>query len=235
MGLSAAGAPKKSEFWSLENYYLKQGTQMARLHEFLRQGVLPAMKKAHSGPVIVMEAMVAQHMPQVAVAMGFASYQEWKDARAKIIENSKQWDSAPEQLFEHMSTTLLETAPYSPPAARVQQREKPRIFELRVYHSPSWTQLRALHERFAGPETKIFGRVGVHPIFYSSTIAGANMPNLTYLIPFENLAAREKAWDAFSADSEWIKVRKESTDKYGQISSVIQISIFKAAAYSPVA
>ena len=60
------------------------------------------------------------------------------------------------------------------------------------------------------------------------------MPNLTYLIPFDNLAAREKAWDAFSADPEWVKVRKESIDKHGQISSVIQISIFKAAAYSPI-
>ena len=60
------------------------------------------------------------------------------------------------------------------------------------------------------------------------------MPNLTYLIPFENLAAREKAWDAFGADAEWVKVRKESIEKYGQISSVVQISIFKAAEYSPV-
>ena len=159
MGLPAAGAPRKPGFWSLENYYLKQGTQMARLNDFLQQGVLPAMKKVYSGPVIVMEAMVAQHMPQVAVAMGFESYQEWKDVRAKAVENSKQWESGPEQLYEHMSVTLLEAAPYSPMVAAMHQSEKPRIFELRVYHSPSWSQLRALHERFAGPETKIFARV----------------------------------------------------------------------------
>ena len=61
-----------------------------------------------------------------------------------------------------------------------------------------------------------------------------HVKSLTYLIPFDNLAAREKAWDAFSADPEWVKVRKESIDRYGQISSVSQISIFKAAAYSPV-
>jgi hypothetical protein len=60
------------------------------------------------------------------------------------------------------------------------------------------------------------------------------MPNLTYVIPFENLAAREKAWDAFGADPEWVKVRKESTDKHGQISSVIQISLYRATPYSPI-
>jgi hypothetical protein len=103
-----------------------------------------------------------------------------------------------------------------------------------VYHSPTWRQLKALHERFAGPEIKIFHRVGVHPLLYSSTLIGPNMPNLTYLIPFENLAAREKAWDAFGADPDWITARKESIEKHGQISSVIQISLFKATAYSPV-
>ncbi len=59
-----------------------------------------------------------------------------------------------------------------------------------------------------------------------------NMPNLTYLIPFEDLAAREKAWNLFAADPEWVKVRKESIDRYGQISSVIQIALYRSAVYS---
>ena len=86
----------------------------------------------------------------------------------------------------------------------------------------------------AGPEIRIFHRVGIHPILYTSTLIGANLPNLTYLIPFDNLAAREKAWDAFGSDPEWLKVRKESIEQHGQISSVIQISLFKATAYSPI-
>ena len=49
-----------------------------------------------------------------------------------------------------------------------------------------------------------------------------------------DLAAREKAWAAFGADPEWVKVRADSVAKSGQISSVIQMSLFKAAAYSPV-
>jgi hypothetical protein len=60
------------------------------------------------------------------------------------------------------------------------------------------------------------------------------MPNLTYLTPFADLAARDKAWSAFSADPEWVKVRKESIDAHGQISSVIQITLLRAAPYSPL-
>jgi hypothetical protein len=130
---------------------------------------------------------------------------------------------------------LLEATDYSPEIVPLDPPPKtPRIFELRTYHSPTGRQLRALHERFAGSEIRIFHRCGVHPILYSSTVFGVNRPNLTYVIPFESLAAREKAWAAFGADPEWVKVRKESIEKHGQISSVIQISLFRAMAYSPI-
>ena len=73
-----------------------------------------------------------------------------------------------------------------------------RIFELRVYQS--------------GPAIDILHRSNIHPILYSPT---------TYLIPFDSLAAREKAWTAFSADPEWIESR--------QSNRVHNISLWKAA------
>jgi hypothetical protein len=147
------------------------------------------------------------------------------------IERGPKFENEPP--FENETLSVLQAAPYSPEIV-AQKRDKPRYFELRTYHSPTAYQLRALHERFAGPETKIFHRSGIFPLFYSSTVFGANMPNLTYLIPFDSLAAREKAWDAFGADPEWVKARKESIDKYGQIVAVSDISIYRAAPYSPV-
>jgi len=137
----------------------------------------------------------------------------------------------------YVSTTssLLEATGYSPEiVAPVKPPAAPRVFELRVYHSPTSTQLRALHERFAGPETKIFHRCGIHPILYGSTVIGENMPNLTYLTPFDSLAAREKAWAAFGADPEWVKTRQESVQKYGQITAINSLAIYRAAAYSPI-
>ena len=57
---------------------------------------------------------------------------------------------------------------------------------------------------------------------------------MVYLIPFDSLAAREQAWNAFGVDPDWAKARKESIDKYGQLNSVNDISIFRAAPYSPI-
>ncbi len=240
---AAPGAPgaKRTKFYVLQNYYLKAGDQLTRIHDYLRQGYLPALGKVHDGPKIVLEAIVSSHQPQVAVILGYQSLEEMAAAAAKVDADPdarkalEAWESGPEAPYEHFSCALLAATEYSPEIAMpATPPAAPRIFEVRVYHSPTWRQLRALHERFAGPEIRIFHRCGVHPILYTSTMAGANMPNLTYVIPFENLAAREKAWNAFAADPEWVKVRKESIDRSGQISSVIQISLFRAAPYSPV-
>ncbi|MFN3326846.1 MAG: NIPSNAP family protein [Bryobacteraceae bacterium] len=240
--LPAAGDSKaRTQFYTLQNFYLKQGTQLGRLHEYLSQSLLPAMNQVHDGPRIVLDALVATHMPQVMVVTGYRCIEEYEEVEKKLRQNTDlakgfaKWESGAEAPYEHYAVTLLAATEYSPEIVALAEAPKsPRIFELRVYHSPTQRQLALLHERFAGPEIKIFHRVGVHPLFYTQTVFGPNMPNLTYLIPFADLAAREKAWNTFGADPEWIKVRQESIERGGQISSVQQMSLFRAAPYSPI-
>lgn len=234
-------SPNKYRFYLIEQFFLKNGTQPARIHEFFSKVLLPAMEKALPGPRIILEALAAPHMPQVAVVAGCNSVDGLFSASRKmfamegVTAGFEGWEAGDEPPYESSTVTVLEAASFSPEIAVPSTPPKtPRIFELRVYHSPTYRQLRALHERFAGPEIQIFHRVGVHPILYGSTVFGANRPNLTYLTPFESLAAREKAWNAFAGDEEWVKVRKESIDKHGQISSVIQISLYRATPYSPI-
>ncbi len=231
----------RTAYYLLQTYYLRNSTQLPRIHEFMSQGLLPAANRIHDGPKIFLEGLIASHMPQLSVIIGLHSLDEFSSLASGLRKDEgfqkafAAWENGPEPPYEHFSQSLLKTAVYSPEIDSRSRASKPRIFELRVYHSPTWKQLAALNERFAGPEIKIFHRVGIHPILYSETVMGQNMPNLTYLIPFENLAAREKAWDAFGGDPEWVKVRKESIETHGQISSVIQMSLYRTTAYSPVA
>lgn len=239
-GFGASSPEKRTQFYSLEFYNLKQGTQPARIQDYFKNGLLPALQRAGAGPAIVLEALVGPSMPQMATIFGCGSFDDVWNVHSKVTADAEftkhltAWEQGEEPALETHERRLLQATPYSPELmADKEPRKTPRIFELRVYHSPTWRQLRALHERFAGPEIEIFHRVGVHPVLYTSTLIGPNIPNLTYLIPFDNLDAREKAWAKFGADPEWIKVRKESIDKSGQISNVIQISLYKAVAYSP--
>src|SRR5712692_9056202 len=233
LGMASAAADKRTRFYALEQFKLKNGTQAPQLNEFFSQALLPALGKIHTGPKLYLEALVAPHVPQLAAIYGFSSLDEMWSIHSKLVadpalgKKMEALENGPEPAFEAMDITLLEAAAYSP-EIKPEAAASPRIFELRCYHSPTWRQLGALHDRFRGPEIEIFHRVGIHPILYSSTIAGQNIPNLTYLIPFADLAAREKAWAAFNADAEWQKVRKESIDKGGQIVSMSQISLYKA-------
>lgn len=237
---TAQAAPERTRYYVVDNYYLKNGSQGARLAEYLRDGLIPATRRLEvPGPTIVLDALVAAHMPQVMTVTPYTAQEQIFAARARLRGDSAWrkalagWEAEPP--YESHAETLLEAADYSPALPTPDaERETSRVFELRLYHSPTERQLKALHERFAGPEIRIFHRCGIHPLLYSSTLAGPKKPNLVYLTPFEDLSEREKAWNAFGADPEWIKVRKESIDRDGQIASVVQISLYRAPAYSPI-
>jgi hypothetical protein len=237
--LWSAEGDRRTRFYKLEAFQLKQGTQPARVHEWLSTGLLPRLSKIHAGPVIVLDAVFGPHTPQIVLVTGYSSFEEIWNVSSKIAGDAEA-NAAYEKLergtevpFETQTVSLLEATPYSPEIVSM-KHDKQRYFELRIYHSPTRSQLQALHQRMAGPEGKIFHRCGILPIFYSSGLAAQNLPNLTYLIPFDSLAAREKAWDTFTADAEWLKARKESIDNHGQIVAVSEISIYRAAPYSPV-
>jgi hypothetical protein len=234
-GLAAAALPARSaegaHWFLLETFQLRQGGQVTRMHDYLKSW-LPALSKSVPGPKLVLEAVIAPHTPQLLAVIGIANFEDIRTAQATVTSSLTAL-GAGEPLFDTLNTTVLEAAAYSPEIV-AQKSEKPRYFELRTYHAPTVPQLVALHQRFAGPEVRVFHRSGIFPLFYSSGVIGANLPNLTYLIPFDSLGAREKAWDAFSADPEWIKARKESIDKFGQVVSVSDIGIYRATPYSPI-
>jgi hypothetical protein len=238
----ATEASRAPRYFVLQQYFLRNGSQPGRLLAYLEKGLLEAARRLKlPAPAAVLEALVAPHMPQVACVTPYASLEEWAQARSRLAADdgfrsavaALEQDAEPP--FEHSSETLLEAADYTPPLPEsLPPAAQPRVFELRLYHSPTERQLKALHERFAGPEIRIFHRCGIHPLLYASTLAGPHKPNLVYLTPFDSLAAREKAWSAFAADPEWVKVRAESIARHGQVSSVIQISLYRAAAFSPL-
>ena len=84
--------------------------------------------------------------------------------------------------------------------------KKPRIFELRTYESHSEKAGKKKIEIFNTAEINIFRRSGLRPVFFGETIIGPSMPNLTYMLVYDNMAARETQWAAFSADPEWRKI-----------------------------
>ena len=110
----SAGEAAKTRIYLLETFQLKQGTQPARIQEYLSKAALPALGKVHSGPKIVLEGLVVPHTPQIVVILGFQSVQEFWSVRAKLnadkdLEKAfEDWQTGPEPPFEQQPNVLLE-------------------------------------------------------------------------------------------------------------------------------
>ena len=82
-----------------------------------------------------------------------------------------------------------------------------RTFELRTYESNNESTLRRKIKMFDDAEAGIFRRCDCSRSSSGRPSSGPNLPSLTYMVAFENMAGREKAWAAFGADPEWQKLR----------------------------
>ena len=110
-----------------------------------------------------------------------------------------------------------------------------RIFQLRIYESPSVVKGQKKIEMFndAG-EIAIFRKTGLNPVFFGETLAGGKMPNLTYMLCFHSDEERKANWKQFVNHPEWLALRAmpEYADK--EILCGITNLMLKPAAYSQI-
>ncbi len=109
-----------------------------------------------------------------------------------------------------------------------------RIFEVRMYESDNLSTLRRKIKMFNDGEAGIFKRVGMQPVFFGHTIVGQHQPNLVYMLSYEDLAAREKAWRAFGSDPEWQKLRVMPGYSDAEIGSNITNYLVSPLPFSPI-
>jgi hypothetical protein len=110
---------RKTNFYVLEQYFLENGSQPERIHNFFSKAFIPTMRRFHKGPAIFAEALAAPHMPQVLAIFGASSVEELFDLSNKLFADkdfSNAYDDweAGEQPFLSASASLLQATDYSP-------------------------------------------------------------------------------------------------------------------------
>jgi hypothetical protein len=106
------------------------------------------------------------------------------------------------------------------------------IHELRIYHCVSG-RLPALLKRFETITLKIWERHGIRQAGFWTVAIGESNQALYYLLEWDSLADRERKWNAFQADPEWIAKRAE-TEKDGAIVASVNNQILQPTAFSSV-
>ncbi|MDI1342651.1 MAG: NIPSNAP family protein [Pseudolabrys sp.] len=104
------------------------------------------------------------------------------------------------------------------------------IYEMRVYRAVPG-RMPALLNRFENTTLTLWQTRGFRPVGFWTTLIGESNMDLTYLLAWNSLAERERIWNAFMADPEWIAKRTES-EKDGPIVANITNTILQPTAFS---
>ncbi len=106
------------------------------------------------------------------------------------------------------------------------------IYELRAYRCVPG-RLPALLARFENTTLAIWKRHGIRQAGFWTTVIGESNQELLYMLAWESLAERERVWNGFMADPEWVQKRAES-ERDGPIVANIRSEILAPTAFSTV-
>lgn len=106
------------------------------------------------------------------------------------------------------------------------------LYEMRRYEAFGHNKA-ALYDRFEHHTTHLFERHGFRQVAYFDTVIGDG-PELTYLLAWEGLDERQRAWEAFDADQEWQDARRSYTAEHGLLVAKTHSSILRPLRFSPL-
>ncbi len=246
IAMSAASLPAAPKGAVIELRWLRlrnnHDNQMRRTSEFLEKHYVPAMRRAGAGAMGFFANLIGTDTPSILYLVSYPSLAAYEAIAEKTSEDQEfqkalaAYYAVPGLGYVRTENSLLRafdaTPAVEPPPSEADR--PPRIFELRVYESDNFATLERKIKMFENGEIAIFRRLGMRPVFFARTLVGPRMPNLTYLLAFDSLAARENAWRAFGADPEWQKLRAQPGLADAEIVSNISNVILRPLPFSPI-
>jgi len=215
--------------------------QRRRLADFLEQHAAPALQRVNAQPWGFFQSVIAPDSPFALLVFQSDSLNGFLELESRLM--------ADEAFSKAMTDYMGGPLPYvrnevwllegfrTFPAIEVppgDAKRPPRIFELRTYESNTGLTLARKIGMFDNGEIEIFRKTGLLPVFFGKTIAGGRMPNLTYMLGFESLAAREANWRTFASSPEWKKLSATPGLSDGEVVSNISSMILAPMAGSMI-
>lgn len=209
---SAAEDGGVRECYELRAYEVETEAQKAGLLAFWGDAAIPAYNRIGVSPVGVF--MAPEQLSPVYVLLPHPRVESVASATDKLLADEAFLASgaafldapAASPAYKRVESSLLKAFTGMPKLERAAESAT-RVFQLRTYESPSIKTGQKKIEMFNTAEIAIFRKVGLNPVFFGEALIGAKMPNLTYMLGFENAEAQTAAWDTFREDPDWLELR----------------------------
>jgi hypothetical protein len=239
---SGATLADGNHFYELRTYELRNDLQPARIQEFFQHHFLPACKRLNLGPVGCFSVVSGLQTPSLLVLIDYKSLAELQtsmEAFKSDKEFAKAWqafEASGEMPYVRYTSSLFRAfdahSKIEIPAG--DEKRAPRLYELRTYQSRNAVSFKNKLDMFNQEEIKIFRDCGFAPVFFGEAVMGTELPHLTYLVGFDNMAARDKAWDAFRVNPDWARVRNKPGWTDPEAVSKIHAAFLRPTNYSQI-
>ncbi len=210
----------QGDFYELRTYHIKNKTQEQNVDNYLQQAFIPTLHRAgwkNIGVFKPVETDTANFEKRIFVLLPARSL----DALAQLpqtLQNDPQHNTAAQDYwnatndlppYQRMEISWLSafSGHLHLEVPNIQTPRNERVYEIRSYESATEKlHINKVHMFNVADEIGLFNKLGFNAVFYSAAVSGSHMPNLVYMITFDNMVAREAHWKAFRDAPEWKKM-----------------------------
>jgi len=231
---SSSRKEEQQQYVELIKYHLPLGENRNLVEEFYSNVAIPVLSDMGVGPVGVFRPKYGMSQPTLYVMIQHKDLESFSTLSDALMENKVFWDEGASFLNTELSNPkyiriekiLYKNFKYLPSIEVIKDKmdNGSRIYELRIYESHSLKAAKKKIDMFnEGGEIEIFQKTGLNPVFFGETLAGPMMPNLTYMLVFDNMEARDKNWQVFVNSQEWktLSADVQYKDTVSNISDII--------------
>ncbi|MDE3202237.1 MAG: NIPSNAP family protein [Acidobacteriota bacterium] len=245
-GKASAQESAKSarEYYRIEKYTLQNGQQTKLTETYLNDALIPALARRGMGPVGAFALSIGPETPTYYVLIpgpdpaAMAKLELDLSADDDFVKSAKPFWAAPAAAPAFLRVEISLLAAFEgwpkltpPPSSATKAR---RIFQLRTYEGPSFQAHVDKVKMFHSGEFEIFAKAGFHMVFFGDTLVGSRMPNLTYMLSFEDSTELDARWKLFSNDPTWKKLSADPRFAYEPIVSNITNLVLNPLASSQI-
>ncbi|MEI7730532.1 MAG: NIPSNAP family protein [Verrucomicrobiota bacterium] len=221
MSVFAQGADGERQYLELQKFTFEKEEQKQAFHAYMKEAAIPALNRLGIKPVGVLTPDPANppkdpaYLNNIFVILPHPNADSALTLNRKLLADagftgkSDAYISAikAEAQYKELESWLMLAFKGMPKIERP-STVPDRVFQLRIYESPSLKTGQKKIEMFndAG-EIKIFREVGLNPVFFGEVLFGAKLPNLTYMLSFDNTDAMKAAWKKFGGHPEWQRLK----------------------------
>lgn len=219
-GLASASLPSLStaaesssgsqrDFYELRQFILDTEEQFKDVELFLKDAAVPALINLGMSPVGVFYPekgfnsiyLLLRHRTLETLVTLYDRLGE----DGEFLSHGQPFLDAPASApaFKRMESSLL-VAFAGMPKIETPVKNPGRVFQLRIYESPSVkTNLKKIEMFNDAGEIELFRETGLNPVFFGQAMVGSKMPNLTYMLAFKDAEEQKAAWKKFVSSPKW--------------------------------